>query len=592
MARRFGPAAAVFALVLLACYFLKVSWRKWPDPIVDSGTQWYAFWRMSQGAALYRDILWNYGPLSAHFNAALFKLFGPGMMVLAVANLVIYAGIVSLAFAAFARAWGWLAAFAAVAVFISVFSFSHLSQVGNYNYAMPYAHEATHGMLLLLATLFLAARWQRGPSAAFGFFLGLCGGLAIVLKPEFMLAGGVVGLSALALRLAGHRPVRGLEIAALGCGLAFPTLLFALWFARVEPPGAAFIDASRAWWMVLVDHSQLSGQQAAFSGFTNPGHNLLLEIESSAMSLLSLCLVLAVGWTLNRPWPLLVRVATILAAAVGLWFLTPVGGWYSIGRSFPILLAAVAVLIGLRAAREFREGNKALSEPTLMALLLALAAGAMLARMPLFPRIYHLGFFQAALAGMVLAAFIVAGLPRWLPPDGWGRCAATAAGFAVLACGCCAIVRRSGEIRSIQTQVVGAGRDRFYSFEPQTDATGALVNWTTEQLHDLPPQATLLVLPEGLMVNYLTRHINPLPTWNGSVPEEEYVRRLQAAPPDRVVLLSRDLHEFGPNAFGGEGNPGDKIMKWVAANYLTLNRIGGDPLDPKTGKGAMILRHQ
>src|ERR1700722_5122138 len=83
-------AAAIFVLGLLVVYFLKVSWRKWPDPIVDSGTQWYAFWRMSQGAVLYHDLIWNYGPLSAYFDAALFKVFGPGMMVLVAANLVIY----------------------------------------------------------------------------------------------------------------------------------------------------------------------------------------------------------------------------------------------------------------------------------------------------------------------------------------------------------------------------------------------------------------------------------------------------------------------------------------------------------------------
>ena len=52
-------------------------------PISDAGTQWYVFWRLSQGAALYHDFVWNYGPLSAWFNAGLFRRFGPGMMVLA-----------------------------------------------------------------------------------------------------------------------------------------------------------------------------------------------------------------------------------------------------------------------------------------------------------------------------------------------------------------------------------------------------------------------------------------------------------------------------------------------------------------------------
>jgi hypothetical protein len=69
------------------------------------------------------------------------------MMVLVAANLTVYGAIVLLAYLAFRAAWGRLAAFAALAVFISVFSFSILNSVGNYNFATPYTHEATHGLV-------------------------------------------------------------------------------------------------------------------------------------------------------------------------------------------------------------------------------------------------------------------------------------------------------------------------------------------------------------------------------------------------------------------------------------------------------------
>ena len=159
-------------LALLAVWFLRESWRKWPDPIIDSGPQWYALWRVSLGAAPYHDFTWYYGPLSLLFNGLLFKCFGPGMMVLAAANLVVYAAIVSLAWLAFRMAWGSLAAFAALAVFISVFSFSMLNAVGNYNYALPYSNETTHGMLLMLVTAFVMVRWSGQPSRARGIFAG------------------------------------------------------------------------------------------------------------------------------------------------------------------------------------------------------------------------------------------------------------------------------------------------------------------------------------------------------------------------------------------------------------------------------------
>ena len=189
---RVCEVAGLVVLALLAAHFLHLSWRKWPDPIVDTGAQWYDAWRVSQGAAPYHDFVWNYGPLSLLCNGLLFHCFGAGMMVLVTANLVVYGAIVLLAYLAFRLAWGWLAAFAALAVFISVFSFSILNGVGNYNYATPYTHEATHGILLMLVTAFVLVRWCRKESRPLAFLLGLCGGVAAVLKPEFMLAGGIL----------------------------------------------------------------------------------------------------------------------------------------------------------------------------------------------------------------------------------------------------------------------------------------------------------------------------------------------------------------------------------------------------------------
>jgi hypothetical protein len=292
---------------------------------------------------------------------------------------------------------------------------------------------------------------------------------------------------------------------------------------------------------------------------------------------------------MNRSLKPVVKAVVVLGAFALLWFLTPMGGWYSIGRCFPLLVAALAVLLATRAVQEWKATGK-LEDRTAMVLLLVLLAGTMLARMPLFPRIYHLGFFQAALAGMALAAAVVAELPRWTGPGAWGRCVATGGVLAALATGCFAITARSATVYTDMTQPVGAGRDAFYAPAADIDATGAMVNWTVFQLREIAPQSSVMVLPEGLMVNYLTRHTTPLPTWNGTVPEDTYVKWLQGSPPDFIVLLSRDLSEYGKKRFGGEGVPGNQIIKWVYSNYDKMVSAGGDPLESKGPKGVIILR--
>jgi hypothetical protein len=54
-----------------------LSWRKWPDLLVDFGEQLYLPWRISEGSVLYRDVMYlTGGPLSQYYHAALFKVFG------------------------------------------------------------------------------------------------------------------------------------------------------------------------------------------------------------------------------------------------------------------------------------------------------------------------------------------------------------------------------------------------------------------------------------------------------------------------------------------------------------------------------------
>jgi hypothetical protein len=100
------PAFHLAILAAVSAWQLVVSWRRWPDPVVDFGRELYIPWRLAEGAVLYRDVDDFYGPLSQYFNAALFRIFGPGLMVLVTANLVVFAAIVILLYFLVRRAWG------------------------------------------------------------------------------------------------------------------------------------------------------------------------------------------------------------------------------------------------------------------------------------------------------------------------------------------------------------------------------------------------------------------------------------------------------------------------------------------------------
>jgi hypothetical protein len=584
-----AEAGGVALLASLLAYFLKVSWRKWPDPIIDSGAQWYAAWRIAEGGMLFHETTWTYGPLSAYANGLLFKIFGASLTVLFAANLVVYGAILALAYAVFRRGWGRLGAFAACAAFISVFSFSHLTSVGNYNYAAPYAHESTHGMLLILLTLLAAAAWGRARSAPLAFVLGTCGGLAAVLKPEFMLAAAVLGLGALALRAMQREPLSWGEGALLAAGALWPTMAFTLGFAASEPLSQAFEHACNAWWKVLIHPITARGfesGQVRFAGFDHPWRNGWLELKDGGCALLVIGAIWTAGWLANRRSNARV-LAILILGALG-WFLRQEGDWFHVGQCLPLLTAIGVVFYGGRLWGQWRLTGR-MEPDAVLRWLLTLLAAALLARMALFARVYHFGFFQAALAGMLAAAIMLGEVPRWTGPGRAGRRTAAAGGLLVLALACGAIAAKSNSIRAVQTQPVGSGADRFYAFARDIEPTGTLVDWLVKELAGAPPAATLQVLPDGLSINFLTRHKSPLPDVWAARAEEENVERLRKAPPDLVALMSLDLNERGIIEYGTPGNPGWLFVQWVHQNYTEVISWG-QPFSSTRLKGASVLR--
>ena len=178
-----------------------MSWRKWPDPLIDFGKELYVPWRLSQGALMYRDVDDYYGPLSQHINAAMFAMFGPGLLVLVICNLLIFAAIVITLYFLCRRAWGSFAALVSCAIFVSVFGFGQYVGIGNYNYATPYSHESTHGLLVCLLLVYAISRWLQSPTWAHAaLWVGGLFGLTTVLKLEILFAAGLVCVAGIVIR--------------------------------------------------------------------------------------------------------------------------------------------------------------------------------------------------------------------------------------------------------------------------------------------------------------------------------------------------------------------------------------------------------
>ena len=91
---------------------------------------------------------------------------------------------------------------------------------------------------------------------------------------------------------------------------------------------------------------------------------------------------------------------------------------------------------------------------------------------------------------------------------------------------------------------------------------------------------TLVVLPEGISLNFYLRSESPLPYTNFMPPElmifreEKILADLKLDPPDWIVFWPKDVAEYGVEEFGSPGY-GEAILAWVRDNYARVHALRG-----------------
>jgi hypothetical protein len=585
------------ALAATAVFFIATSWRRWCDPLIDFGQQLYNAWQLSTGAVLYRDVGCLYGPLSQYFNAGIFYIFGPGLIVIAIANLTIFGAISIGIYILFRRAWGGLAAWVSTLIFISVFGFSHFVDLGNYNYAAPYAHETTHGVLICLLLCFALIGWIENPTAVRSFFAGLLFGATIVIKPEFIFTAlALTCVAALA-----YWKYRGLPKVRLLfywlTAAALPTALFTLYFARFMPWSGALSAASQAWLNVLNRSFNSSPLAIRLLGFDQPRSRFFDETVAIllAFAVISALAVAVIIAERKLPRWLLLSGGVILTS-VFVWLGCFAIKWIEIGRClFGLTLTYFLVSIVSFLWQPKSEHTATAFRIRVLRVLIAGLGVTLMARMFLNPSIYHYGYYQAAVAAMLVPAVMIGELPTWFGRSWRGRSLAAAATLALVLPGIVNLTKRSQYRYQLKTLAIGAGRDRFYCLPERIDPLGEIIGLLTDALREKGRGETLTVLPEGEFINYLARLRNPLPHpcfYIGAMEtasDAEMVSELKAHSPNWVAIISRDLGGWGIERYGDKPGGGQEILQWVEHNYKQVVSMGGDPLDYRE-RGAILLR--
>jgi hypothetical protein len=222
-----------------------------------------------------------------------------------------------------------------------------------------------------------------------------------------------------------------------------------------------------------------------------------------------------------------------------------------------------------------------------------------LVKMGLAPRIAHYGFYLAMPAFVLSATLLISLVPQQLVGSLSGSRAFRIAVIAFLAILSIRYVDASRARYSAKTMPIGLPADAIYAYHPMLDPRTVPAAQATVWLEsNLRPGDTFVALPEGLMLNYLTRHRNPTRFLTFTYPEilafseDAMLDDLQRTSPDYVVLVHRDPSEYGVGMWGQDPRYGRRIMSWVDRNYRPVIRFGSEPFNDKQAFGIKILKRR
>ena len=599
--RRAGTWLGGALLVIVFAVCAAATWRKWPDLLVDFGRELYVPWQLSQGRVLYRDIAWLFGPFSQYLNALAFAALGASFSTLIGLNLAVLAALTCLVYATFRQACDQMTATLTALALLLAFGFSQYLPTGNYNFVSPYSHEATHGIVLSVAMLFCLARFAAHRRPAPLLLGGLWWGLAVLTRAEVALAASVAvlcGLVSIVLIDRGLTPATGKAVRGFFLTAPVPSVIFLLYFWRHMPLPEA-VRAAGGSWTALVGTGIASNRfYRVGMGLDEPLANAWLAVrmflEIIGFAFVIAVLDLAAGLLRHRR--ALVGGGVCAAALAALVLLRDVIPWFRLLRCLPLIaLLGCAVSARLLVKHRHEPGTAARIVPHLAWNAFALV---LLGKIFLRARLEQYGFYLAMPATLTLVSALVWALPLWLRHrfGGGGVCRWLA--VIGLAVGMFAVLRQSHRLYALKTLPVGQGGDRIVTYDPRVQPAGIAVTYALGQIERvMPGDATFVVLPEGVMLNYLSRRRNPTPFVNFmpiellAFGEDAILASLRSAAPDFVVLVHKDAREYGVGYFGTDPRYGRSIMEWVRARYREVWLIGAPPLT-SPAFGISILARQ
>lgn len=521
------------------------------DPIIDVGRDFYVARRLAAGARLYRDLHYNYPPLAPYALSLVVRALGASLAVFTTFNFVV-ALVTTFSLYDVTRI-----AFNRAAATVAAMLFVTLSLAGattwNSSFIMPYAVAASLGMMFVLLFADALVRFVPHPAALRASCVVAAGTLAAWSKQEY----AIVVVATLLIGAVVHRSMRRTAV------------LFALLNAALFALAAFYFGDPRPGYHWIGDNifNPALTRSAAASAFYGAvrgsgaalGRNIALMIVSASLCAALLYLLAK----LDRTERSAKRLGLLLVVAVAELALAPI-----LFRGMPIVLIAGAILL-LRRDRQ---------SPALLLLVVALTS---LIRIFFAASPAWYGFALAVPCYIALAGlFLHEGRSRRLYNRATSLLSLPLFAFAALL----GLTQQLFVYSSAEVVVHTARGDFLDPIDDRAMVLNDLMRWCESS-----GAKSMVVFPEGVSLNYFTGIDTPLSYYlftpiesAGQEVQTRILSELTRRPPDLIVLVSRDVSEFGSQGFGVDYDM--RMMKFVRENYSVAHAA------ERTAYGGVIFK--
>lgn len=573
-------------LVASGIWMVHISWLKWSDLLIDYGEQAYIAWRLSEGAVLYRDIVYFYGPLSSYVHALLFKIFGPQLIVLIIFNLILVAGLTVMIYRLFLFIGSRLSALVAGLTFLVVFAFAQYLWIGSYNFICPYVYDVTHGVFLSFLAAGRYKKFSENRDMRSLVLLGFLSGLVLLTKIEVSLAWSTAVFVGLLLLFRTWNCSRreAWRYWGLFCfGLVLPFFTFTLYFTFQMGWAQGLQAMFGPWTYVLSTSIKSLVFYKHLMGTDSLGKNLISMLKYLFVWALFLSALGVLNHALRKPlarFPLLGILAVILFL-LGLQSFQSTIPWLQLMKPLSLILLGATVVMIFKVWR--MKPDSIDSGPNLVLATLTLFSTVLLLKIFFNVHVYHYGTVLAMPGALILFKLLVDDLPKKLNAYSGDSLFFRGAMVAGISLFIFTHFLGSTGWYSKKEFPVAANGDRLIGYNPKVMPRALFFQITLDILNEeMKEGETLATFPTGTLLNYMARKKNPIDsisynpgTWK-LLGEQRVLKDLQATPPTYIAIVYHDFLEFEYRFFGKDF--GKDIYQWISEDYLSFKVIGRDPL--------------